>query len=155
MATKLEAAKLATQHGSHVVIADGRARDVALRAASGEPVGTHFLPAGDRMESRRRYLLSGLQARGRVTVDAGAAAALRHGGNSLLPAGVTAAEGEFARGDVVHVYDADGLHVATGLANYDRAEIEQIAGKHSDQIVHVLGYEYSEEIIHRNNLVLV
>ena len=84
-----------------------------------------------------------------------AAAALRHGGNSLLPAGVTAAEGEFARGDVVHVYGADGEHLATGLANYDRAEVEQISGKHSDQIVQVLGYEYSEEIIHRNNLVLV
>ena len=155
MATKVEAARLATQHGSHVVIADGRARDIVIRAASGEPVGTHFLPTGDRTESRRRYLLSGLQVRGRVTIDAGAAAALRHGGNSLLPAGVTAAEGEFARGDVVHVYGADGEHLATGLANYDRAEVEQISGKHSDQIVQVLGYEYSEEIIHRNNLVLV
>ena len=155
MATKIEAAKLATQHGSHVVIADGRARAIALRAASGEPVGTHFHPTGDRIESRRRYLLSGLQARGRVTVDAGAATALRHGGNSLLPAGVTGAEGEFARGDVVHIYDANGSHVATGVANYDRSEIEQIAGKHSDQIVRVLGYEYSEEIVHRNNLVLL
>ena len=155
MATKVEAARLATQHGSHVVIADGRARDVATRVATGEPVGTHFLPIGDRTESRRRYLLSGLQVRGRIVIDAGAAVALRTGGKSLLPAGVTASEGEFARGDVVHIYTPDGQHLATGLANYDRAEVEQIRGKHSDQIVGVLGYEYSEEIVHRNNLVLV
>jgi len=155
MATKIEAARLATSHGSHVVIADGRAREVALRAASGEPVGTHFLPTGDRTESRRRYLLSGLQVRGRVIVDAGAATALRNGGTSLLPAGVTGAEGTFSRGDVVHIYGGDGEHIATGVANYNRAEIEQISGKHSDQIVNALGYEYSEEIVHRNNLVLV
>ena len=99
MATKIEAARLATSHGSHVVIADGRARDVALRAASGEPVGTHFPPSGDRTESRRRYLLSGLPVRGQVIVDAGAATALRSGGTSLLPAGVTGAEGRVrARG---------------------------------------------------------
>ena len=155
MRTKIEAAKLATQHGTHVVIADGRARDVVLRAASGEPVGTHFLPSGDRTESRRRYLMSGLQVRGRVMVDAGAAAALRHGGRSLLPAGVTGASGEFGRGDVVHVYSEGGEHVATGIANYGRSEVERIAGKHSEQIVHELGYEQSEEVIHRNNLVLV
>ncbi|MDA0351388.1 MAG: glutamate 5-kinase [Chloroflexi bacterium] len=155
MRTKIEAAKLATQHGTHVMIADGRARDVAIRAAAGEPVGTHFLPAGDRTESRRRYLLSGLQVRGRVIVDSGAATALRHGGTSLLPAGVTGASGEFARGDVVHIYAVDGEHVATGVANYARAEVERIRGKHSDQIVNELGYEYSEEIVHRNNLVLV
>jgi glutamate 5-kinase len=155
MATKVEAARLAAQHGTHVVIADGRARDVVLRAASGEPVGTHFLPSGDRTESRRRYLMSGLQVRGRVLIDDGAAAALRHGGNSLLPAGVTGAEGEFVRGDVVHVYSGGGEHVATGVANYGRDEVERIAGKHSEQIIHELGYEQSEEVIHRNNLVLV
>jgi len=155
MATKVEAARLATQHGTHVVIADGHARDVVLRAASGEPMGTHFLPSGDRTESRRRYLMSGLQVRGRVIIDEGAAAALRHGGNSLLPAGVTGAEGAFGRGDVVHVYSTGGEHVATGIANYRRSEVVRIAGKHSEQIVHELGYEQSEEVIHRNNLVLV
>jgi len=154
MHTKVEAAKLATQHGTHVVIADGRQRDIAIRAAAGEPVGTHFLPSGDRTESRRRYLLSGLQVRGRVLVDEGAAVALRHGGRSLLPAGVTGAEGAFDRGDVVHVY-SDGEHVATGIANYSRDEVTRIAGKHSEQIIHELGYEHSEEVIHRNNLVLV
>jgi len=155
MATKVAAARLATQHGSHVLIADGRARDIAIRAAAGEPVGTHFLPTGDRTESRRRYLLSGLQVRGRVIVDAGAARALLGAGTSLLPAGVTGAEGEFARGDVVHVLTLEGEHIATGIANYARTEVEKIRGKHSDQIVLELGYENSEEIIHRNNLILI
>jgi len=154
MATKVAAARLATQHGAHVMIADGHARDVVLRAASGQPVGTHFLPSGDRTESRRRYLMSGLQVRGRVIIDDGAAVALRHGGNSLLPAGVTGAEGAFERGDVVHVFSIGGEHVATGIANYGRSEVVRIAGKHSGQIVHELGYEQSEEVIHRNNLVL-
>ncbi len=155
MATKIQAARIATQGGAHVVIADGAARDVVLRAAAGEPAGTHFAPAGDRLESRRRYLLSGLQARGTVTVDAGAAAALLRGGNSLLPAGVTACEGTFVRGDVIHVVTADGRRLASGMTNYASDEVARILGRHSDQIAETLGYELGEEVIHRNNLVLV
>lgn len=155
MATKVQAAKTATSHGAHVVLADGRAREIALRVVAGEPVGTHFLPTGDRTESRRRYLLSGLQARGRVIVDAGAARAVLAGGKSLLPAGVTACEGDFHRGDVIRVFTSDGVHLASGLSNYAASEVAQILGKHSDQIIGILGYEYGEEVIHRNNLVLV
>ena len=155
MTTKVQAARMATGSGTHVVIADGRSRDIVLRAAAGEPVGTHFLPAGDRIESRRRYLLSGLQARGRVVVDAGAAGALLRGGNSLLPAGVVRCEGTFQRGDVVQVVTADGRHLASGTANYASDEVARIAGKQSGQIADLLGYEFGEEVIHRNNLVLV
>ena len=155
MVTKIQAARIATQGGAHVVIADGAAKDIVLRAAAGEPAGTHFSPSGDRIESRRRYLLSGLQARGTVTVDAGAAAALLRGGNSLLPAGVTACDGTFARGDVIHVVTADGRRLASGMSNYASSEVARILGKHSDQIAEALGYELGEEVIHRNNLVLV
>jgi glutamate 5-kinase len=155
MVTKVEAARTATQSGTHVVIADGHARDVVLRAAAGEPIGTHFLPTGDRRESRRRYLLSGLQARGRVVVDDGAAAALRSGGRSLLPAGVTRCEGSFTRGDVIQVYNEAGQHLASGTANYSSDEVARIAGRHSAHIAETLGYDYGEEVIHRNNLVLV
>lgn len=155
MTTKVQAARIATGSGTHVVIADGRSRDIVLRAAAGEPVGTHFLPAGDRIESRRRYLLSGLQARGRVVVDAGAAGALLRGGNSLLPAGVLRCEGAFQRGDVVQVVTAEGRHLASGTANYASGEVARIAGKQSGQIADLLGYEFGEEVIHRNNLVLV
>lgn len=155
MATKVQAARIATQAGTHVVIADGGARDIVLRAAAGEPAGTHFLPVGDRMESRRRYLLSGLQARGRVVVDEGAAGALLRGGNSLLPAGVTACEGRFARGDVVQIVTQGGRPLASGVANYSSDEVARILGRHSDQIADVLGYEFGAEIVHRNNLVLM
>jgi glutamate 5-kinase len=155
METKVQAARIATSHGAHVVLADGRARDIILRAVSGEPTGTHFHPTGDRTESRRRYLLSGLQSRGHVVVDAGAARAILAGGKSLLPAGVTACEGTFTRGDVIRVFTDDGVHLASGMANYGADEVRRILGLHSDQITATLGFDYGEEVIHRNNLVLV
>ena len=155
MLTKIQAARIATQGGTHVVIADGGARDVVLRAVAGEPIGTHFLPVGDRLESRRRYLLSGLQARGTVVVDDGAAGVLLRGGSSLLPAGVTSCDGTFDRGDVVRVTTQAGRHLASGTANYSSVELARILGHHSDQIADLLGYELGAEVIHRNNLVLV
>jgi glutamate 5-kinase len=155
MVTKLQAARVATASGTHVVIADGLAPEVILRAAAGESVGTHFLPRGDRVESRRRYLLSGLPVRGRIVVDRGAAAALASGGSSLLPAGVVSTEGSFERGDVVQVLDQDGRHLASGTANYNASDIARIRGLRSDRIAETLGYEYGDEVIHRNNLVLV
>jgi glutamate 5-kinase len=155
MLTKVQAARVATQSGTHVVLAHGGAEDIVLRAAAGEPVGTHFLPVGNRKESRLRYLLSGLQARGRIVIDDGAARALLRGANSLLPAGVTERTGEFKRGDVVQIVTNDGRTVARGVANYASDEVERIRGMHSDQIAGVLGYDYGEEIVHRNNLVLV
>ena len=154
MSTKVQAARIATQSGTHVVIADGTVPDVLLHAAADESVGTHFLPTGSRTESRRRYLLSGLPVRGRIVVDAGASRALRHGGTSLLPAGVTGCSGGFQRGDVVQIVTDGGEALANGTTNYSADEVQRIRGKHSDQIAGVLGYEFGEEIVHRNNLVL-
>jgi len=155
MATKLQAARQATKFGAHVVIADGHAADVVLRAAAGEEVGTHFLPTADRTESRRRYLLSGLQARGRIVVDDGAAMAIQHQNRSLLAAGVAEVTGAFERGDVVRVETNQGHHLATGRVNYGAADIERIRGQRSDRIAEVLGFDYGAEIIHRNNLVVL
>ena len=155
MATKVQAARIATQAGAHVVIADGRARDVVRRVASGEAVGTHFLPTADRVETRRRYLLSALQARGRITVDDGAARALAQDGKSLLPAGIVRVEGVFERGDVVRIVTLAGHDLASGAVNYAAADIEKVRGQRSDKIAELLGYEYGDEIVHRNNLVLL
>ncbi len=155
MRTKLEAARIAVQSGTHVMIADGREDGVVLRAAGGQPAGTHFLPSGDRIESRRRYLLSGLPVRGRVVVDRGAAEALAHGGTSLLPVGVVEASGEFERGDVVQIHAQDGRHIANGVSNYGAADVVRLRGVRSDRIAELLGHEYGEEIVHRNNLVLL
>lgn len=155
MATKVEAARLATQSGAHAVIADGRQSDVVSRAVAGESVGTHFYPTVDRLESRRRFLLSALRERGRITVDDGAVRALVRDGKSLLPAGIVSATGDFARGDVVRVETREGEHIASGTTNYAAGDIERILGMHSDRIEQVLGYDYGDEVVHRNNLVLV
>ena len=155
MRTKVEAARTATQYGAHVVIADGRAPDVVLWAAAGERIGTHFLPSGDRLESRRRYMLSGLPVRGTITIDEGAARALKRDGSSLLPAGITSVEGDFGRGDVVRIQTQQGQHVASGMSNYAADDVARILGVHSDDIAGLLGHEYGDEVVHRNNLVLV
>lgn len=155
MVTKVQAARTATKAGAHVVIADGRAKDVLARAVGDQPVGTIFLPTGDRIESRRRYLLSGLQGTGRITVDEGATRALAELGRSLLPAGVVAVEGSFERGDIVRVVATGGRHIATGAVNYSSRDIVRIRGLHSDRIEETLGHDHGEEIMHRNNLVVL
>ena len=155
MATKIEAARLATACGVTVVIADGREPEVLRRAAAGEPVGTRFLPAGNRRRSRQRWLLSGLSARGRLVVDAGAAEALRRHHRSLLAAGILRAEGNFRRGDIVDIRDPQGRRIGYGITNYDAADVTALKGVHSNRIAETLGHDYGAEIVHRNNLVVV
>ncbi len=155
MATKVEAARLATAGGADVVIADGHERDVLVRLAGGERLGTFFPASTDRMESRKRWMLSGLATRGRIVVDAGAARALRRENKSLLPAGVLDVEGPFERGDAVNIHAPDGRRIACGITNYDDREVEAIRGLRSDRIAEALGHEYGAEVVHRDNLVLL
>lgn len=155
MRTKIEAAKLATASGIGVVIAPGAEPDVLLRLVAGEAIGTHFRPSVSRREARQRWILSALTSRAAVEVDAGATRAIRHQGRSLLAAGVLSATGRFRRGDPIAVLGPDGQRVACGLANYAAGDIEQIKGHHSQGIAAILGYAYGEEVIHRNNLVLL
>lgn len=155
MKTKLRAARLATASGVDVIIANGHAPDVLTRLARGDELGTLFCAATDRMESRKRWMLSGLSARGRIVVDAGAERALRAQGTSLLPAGIVGAGGSFQRGDAVLIANGAGEPIAYGVANYGDAEVNAIRGLRSDRIVDALGYAYGAEVVHRNNLVLV
>ena len=155
MKTKLQAARLATASGVDVVIANGHTQDVICRVAGGESLGTLFPANTDRVESRKRWMLSGLSARGRIVVDAGAERALRVQGTSLLPAGVLHAEGPFQRGDSVIIENDGGARIAYGIANYGDGEVNAIRGQRSDRIVDVLGYAYGAEVVHRNNLVLL
>lgn len=155
MATKVQAAKLATASGVAVVIADGREREVLPRLVAGEPLGTLFSPATSKLESRQRWMLSGLARRGTLVVDAGAAQALREGKGSLLPAGVTAVAGEFQRGDAVDIEDGEGRLIACGIANYSAQDAARILGLRSTQIAATLGYDHGAEVVHRNNLVIV
>ena len=155
MITKLEAAKLATSSGVMVVIADGREPDVILRLANGEAIGTRFLPTTSKLESRKRWMLSGLSTKGKLVVDSGAALALRKQKRSLLAAGIGNIEGEFQRGDIVNIYDAEGSRLGCGITNYSSADINVIKGAHSKKIAALLGYDYGSEVVHRNNLVVL
>ena len=155
MATKIEAAKLATASGVAVVIANGREADIIVRLAKGEAVGTFFKPVASKLESRKRWLLSQL-SKGKLYVDDGAAAVLRKQNKSLLPAGITKIGGDFERGDVVNIFDtATNEKIAYGITNYSSGDIAVIKGAHSDKIAELLGYEYGAEVVHRDNLVVL
>ena len=155
MVTKIEAAKLATASGVTVIIADGREPDIILRLARGGKVGTRFLPTTAKLESRKRWMLSGLCISGKLVVDAGAATALRKQNRSLLAAGIKEAKGNFDRGDLVDIYDVEGLHLGCGLVNYSSSEVELIKGTHSGKIATLLGTDFGPEVVHRDNLAVL
>lgn len=155
MATKIEAARLATSSGVSVVIADGRETDIISRIVAGEKIGTLFTPAAESLESRKRWMMSGLSTKGKLIVDPGAAEALKKQSRSLLAAGITETEGKFQRGDLVNIYDPEGNHIGCGITNYNAPDIISIKGLHSKNIVDTLGYDYGSEVIHRNNLVII
>jgi len=155
MATKLRAASIATQAGVDVVVASGRSPDALLAVAAGEARGTFFPAPGDRIESRKRWILAHITREGHLVVDAGAAAALRGQGRSLLPAGVSAVLGNFQRGEAIEIRDPEGNRVAAGTTNYASEELARIRGLRSDKIAETLGYAYGDEVIHRDNMVLL
>ncbi|MCI0890920.1 MAG: glutamate 5-kinase, partial [Chloroflexi bacterium] len=155
MVTKLEAAKLATAGGADVVIANGHHEGVLERLVAGEAEGTAFPATADRMESRKRWMLSGLSTRGKIVIDEGAAKAVLSRGKSLLPAGVREVAGPFDRGDTVSICSDDGRELAIGITNYGDQDAAAICGLRSDKIEETLGHEYGAELVHRNNLVLL
>ena len=156
MASKLSAADLARHGGAMVVIANGSTDRIIPRIVlEQEPLGTTFLPMTTHLESRKRFLLAGMaESSGTLWIDDGAVKALRNGG-SILPVGVTAVEGDFARGQSLTVVDPEGTKVAVGLCSYNAADLRKIAGQRSDQIETVLGYAYGAEAIHHDNLMLL
>jgi len=155
MTTKIEAARLATASGITVVIADGREPESILRLAAGETMGTRFWPFTDKLESRKRWMVSYLSTKSRLTVDSGAASALRKQKRSLLATGITGIEGKFQRGDVVTIYDHKGAILGCGITNYSADDIRTVKGAHSKDIAALLGYDYGSEVVHRNNLVVL
>ncbi len=155
MLTKVLAAKRAAGSGTSTVIAWGREPDVLLRLAAGECIGTQLLAATPKQAARKQWMLDHLQLRGSVAVDEGAVTKLREEGKSLLPIGMVQVQGDFVRGDVIAVRDAQGQEFARGLANYSAAEARLLLRKASSQIEAALGYANEPEMIHRTNLVLV
>jgi len=155
MTTKIEAARLATSWGVEVVLARGANPKVLLDVAAGRGRRTVFAATASKMESRKRWFLSGLSTRGEIRVDSGAASALRTRNSSLLPVGVREVGGNFNRRDVVMIVDDEGKKVACGVTNYSSEEIAAIKGLRSDRIEETLGYRYGEEVVHRNNLAVL
>ena len=153
MSAKLQAAKMVTSAGATTIMASGLQEDVLTKLMAGENLGTRFHPTGDRLESRKRWMLSGIAQKGDLTIDSGAAGALRLETNSLLPAGVVGVTGPFSRGDVVTISDESEITIAAGITNYSSEEINQVKGKHSERIRTTLGYDYGDEIVHRSNMV--
>ncbi|MCH7712139.1 MAG: glutamate 5-kinase [Chloroflexi bacterium] len=155
MATKLEAARLVTTSGVAMVMCRGTAQDAVLKAARGEAIGTLFQPAAEKLEARKRWMLGAISQKGEVRVDEGASKAVRELNRSLLPAGIQAVDGEFRRGDIIFIAGPGGRRIACGIANYRSGDIAKIQGVQSGQIAGILGYHYGEEVVHRNNLVLL
>ena len=154
MITKILAAKRAAGSGASTVIAWGRERDVLLRLAKGEAIGTLLVAPTQKQQARKQWMADHLQLRGSITVDKGAVDKVRKEGKSLLPIGMTAVEGEFSRGEVIAILDPQGVEIARGLANYASAEARLICRKPSGEIDASLGYIAEPEMVHRDNLVL-
>jgi glutamate 5-kinase len=152
MITKIEAGKIATAAGTHMVIASGRIKNPVGAIARGG-VCTWFLTPANPVTARKTWIAGSLEPRGTLTIDAGAVAALRRG-KSLLSAGVVRIEGAFGRGDAVLIRGPDGGEVGRGLIGYDAEEVQAIRGKSSADILAVLGSGGRAEVIHRDDLVL-
>jgi glutamate 5-kinase len=153
MVSKLEAARIATGAGCTVLLARG-AVDHPLAALARGARSTTFIAATTPRRARKEWIAASLGAQGSLAIDAGALAALRRG-SSLLPAGVTAVEGSFERGDPILVRAADGAVVAKGLCAYDADDARRIAGRHTEEIAAILGYRGRDVMLHRDDLVLL
>jgi glutamate 5-kinase len=155
MITKLQAADVARRAGADVVIAAGRAPNVITRIVNGEAVGTRFPALETPLENRKRWIFAGPTPAGLLIIDPGAVQALAEHNRSLLPAGITAVQGIFERGDTVSIRQPDGRERARGIARYNSQEMARIIGCRSDEIDGRLGYAYGPVAVHRNDLILV
>ncbi|MGP3968969.1 glutamate 5-kinase [Streptomyces sp. 6N223] len=152
MVTKVEAAAIATEAGIPVVLA---AASQAAEALAGAGVGTHFRPTGRRSAGRLLWLAHASTPRGAVTLDAGAVRAVTERRSSLLPAGITAVEGDFIAGDPIELRDEEGHPVGRGLVNFDASEIPRLIGRSTRELARELGPAYEREVVHRDDLVVL
>ena len=152
MQTKIEAGKIATSAGTHMVIASGHV-DHPLQAIADGARCTWFLTPANPVTARKKWIAGSLEPKGTLIIDAGAVAALRRG-KSLLPAGVVRVDGGFARGDAVIIRGPDGAEIGRGLSAYDAEDAEKIKGRSSADILSILGFGGRAEMVHRDDLVM-
>lgn len=155
MASKVEAARIATFSAAHAVVANARRPEVVRDVVAGQPVGTWFPPHERRPESRKLWIAFASGPRGALVVDAGAVTALVEGGKSLLPAGITEVRGAFAAGDPVDVLGPDGRVIARGLVGYQRDDVARVRGLSTAGVAAELGPHHPHEVIHRDALVIL
>ncbi len=156
MATKIQAAKAATSSGISLVIASGTEKNAVPRIVAGEEIGTLFVSRENRLQFRKRWLAFGARIMGSIVVDEGCCKALhKAGGCSILPAGITGVEGSFEAGSTVSVKDAQGHELARGLVHYSSEELAKIKGCRSGEIEELLGHKNFDEVIHRDDLVIL
>jgi glutamate 5-kinase len=155
MISKVQAAKQASTYGVATLVINGRGDSILSRLFKGEELGTLFLPRPARLGSRKHWIAYTRRSKGRLYLDSGAVEAVLQRGKSLLPSGIMKVEGQFEGGDAVSCVDEKGLEVARGLVNYSSQEIEKIRGGRTTEIEKRLGYKFSDEVIHRDNLVIL
>lgn len=155
MQTKIEAAKIAVQSGTTVVILNGKKEGIIEDILKGKKCGTIFVAKESKLSSRKRWIMYHVKEKGEIIIDEGAKMAILHKGKSLLPAGILDVEGKFEEGDAIIVKDIQGKNLAKGLVDYSKKDLLKIKGKQTNQIAEILGYEYGEEVIHRDNLVVL
>ena len=155
MLSKLIAAEKAMRLGITVNIVNGRRPHLIGALFEGKRVGTEFKPSSKRVSSRKGWIAFGVRTKGSIVIDDGARDALLKRGKSLLPSGITGVEGTFNSGDAVYCVDRQGRRLAKGLTNYSSGDIQKIKGKRTSEIERILGYRYSDEVIHRDNLFLL
>jgi len=155
MHTKVECARTASEAGIECVMANGRKKDVILKIIDGESIGTTFKRGKVRFVARKRWIAHTSKPKGKIVIDDGAMVALTEKDKSLLASGIAGVEGNFVSGDVVSISGKNGREVARGVANYSSAEIAKIKGLKSNKIKGVLGREGRDEIVHKDNLVIL
>ncbi len=155
MYSKLLAAKQAADHGIPVVIMNGKKSGLLPRLLNGKKIGTYFEPKKQRLSSKKGWIAYGVRSRGAIYLDDGAVKALTEMGRSLLPSGITKIEGNFEVGDYIRCVTKEGKKIAKGLTNYSSNDLDRIKGRKTSEIEKILGYKYSDEVIHRDNLVVI
>ncbi len=155
MYSKILAARQAVDHGIPVVIMSGKKSGLIAKLLDGGGIGTYFSPREQRLSSRKGWIAYGVRSRGAIYIDDGAVKALTTMGRSLLPSGIVRIEGNFEVGDYIRCLSKDGRKIAKGLTNYSSRDLELIRGRKTSEIEKILGYKYSDEVIHRDNLVVI
>ena len=156
MQTKLDAVSTVTNAGESVIIANGRTSGILKRVVEGDNVGTLFLPKEEKLTSRKRWIAYTIKPKGKISIDDGAIHALKDKGKSLLASGIASVEGSFQKGDIISICRKGvDVSIGRGLTNYSSEEIEKIKGCSTSHIARVLGYKLYDEVIHRDNMVIL